>query len=101
MQTLEVFGLRFERGRWREWEHTCSFEEIEGVLDSAGAKAIDNGRPRQPTHADYLAASRYIFDVAYGPRENPAEGDTCVYGVRVDQMVFGDYRGLKEHFAHG
>jgi hypothetical protein len=99
MQTIVAFGLRFQRGKWRCWEHTCSAEEIEGVVDSAMARAADHGRPGQPTYVDHLEGARYIFDVAYGPREEPVEGDTWVYGVRIDRIVIGNYEELKHHFA--
>jgi hypothetical protein len=100
MQIIVVYGLRFERGKWNSWEYTCSAEEIDGVVDSARAKAADHGRPEKPTYVDYLEGSRYIFDIAYGPREKPVEGDVWVYGVRVDQMVIGNFEELKHYFAH-
>lgn len=100
MQIIVVYGLRFERGKWRSWEHTCSKDEIDGVEDSAKAKAADHGRPEKPVYLDFLEGSRYIFDVAFGARENPAEGDVCVYAIRVDQMVIGDYEELKHYFTH-
>jgi len=99
MQIIVVYGLRFQRGKWRDWEHICSVEEVEGVLDSARAKAFDHGRLGQPTHSDYLEGSRYMFNVARGPRDNPADGDTQLYGVCVDGIVIGEWGHLKEHFA--
>ena len=100
MQTIVVYGLRFKQGNWTDWEHTCSIEEINGVLDSAKAKAFDYGRQGRPAYVDFLEGSKYMFNVAYGPRDNPAEGDTMVYGVRVDNMVLGDWRALKSHFEN-
>ncbi len=100
MQTIVVYGLLFKQGNWTNWEHTCSIEEMDGVLDSAKAKAFEHGHQGRLTYADFLEGSKYIFNVAYGPRENPVDGDTMVYGVRVDNMVLGDWRALKEHFAN-
>ena len=96
---MVVYGSRFERGKWRNWEHTCSLKEIDAVDDSARAKSVDHGRPGQPTHADYLAGAHYMFDVAKGPREKPAEGDIWVYGLRIDQIVIGLFEALERHFA--
>jgi len=90
MLTIVVYGLRFYHGRWMDWEHVCSGEEVDGVLDSAKAKAFDHGRFGQPTHSDFLEGSKYMFDRAYGLRENPADGDTLVYGVCVDGIVIGE-----------
>ena len=100
MQTIVVYGLRFRQGNWTDWEHSCSIEEMDGVLDSAKAKAFDHGRQGRLVYLDFLEGSKYIFNVAYGPRDNPVDGDTMVYGVRVDNMVLGDWRALKEHFSN-
>lgn len=94
-----VYGRRFQSGQWRIWEHTCTSEEFEAVLDSAAASAADHRRVGQPTHADYFRGARYVFDVAFGAREAPAEGDIWTYGIRIDQILFGDYEKLREHFA--
>jgi hypothetical protein len=99
MELVIVFGLRSESGDWKPWEHTCTVDEVEAVVDSAKAKAADYGRPGQLTCVDYLEGSRYMFNVAYGPRERPADGDIRVYGVRVDRIVIGEYEQLKRHFT--
>jgi hypothetical protein len=95
---ITIFALRFEGGSWKDWEHDCDKEESEAVVDSASAKAFDNGRGK-PTYADFLEGARYIFDVAFGPRENPQEGDTEVFGVLVDQIVIGRFEQMQRHFA--
>lgn len=98
MQILVIYGIRFEQGEWRLWEHNCGYDEIVAVLDSAIART-NQDQSGQPTYMDYFEGSRYIFDVAYGSREQPVEGDTRVYGVRADRMLVGDFEGLKAHFA--
>jgi len=100
MQIIVVYGLRFERGKWQNWEHTCSTNDLDGVVDSAKARAADHGRLANPVYMDFLEGARYVFEVAYGSREDPREGDLCVYAVRIDQMVIGDYEELKHYFAH-
>lgn len=97
---ITIFALRFEGGFWKDWENNCDEEEIEAVADSASAKAFDNGRPGKPTYVDFLEGARYIFDVAFGPRETPQEGDTEVFGVLVDRIVIGRFDQMQRHFAH-
>ena len=89
MQIIVIYGIRFESGEWKAWDHICSLEEIEGVLDSARTKAKDHGRIGQPTYIDYLEGARDLFDVAFGSAPTPAAGDTWVCGVRVDNMLIG------------
>ena len=98
MQTIVVYGHRFHDGQWSDWEHICSSEEIDGVKDSARAKAFERGGQGQLLYCDYLEGSRYMFNVAYGTREHPEEGDIAVYGVCVNGMVLGEWGALKEHF---
>ncbi len=97
---ITIFALRFEGGVWKDWEHNCDEEEIEAITDSASAKALDNGRLGRPTYVDFLEGARYLFDVAFGPRETPQEGDTEVFGVLVDRMVIGRFEQMQRHFAH-
>lgn len=97
---ITIFALRFEGGSWKDWEHICDKEELDAVEDSASATAFDNGRPGKPTYVDFLEGARYIFDVAFGPRENPHEGDTEVFGVLVDRIVIGQFEQMQRHFAH-
>jgi hypothetical protein len=99
MELLIVIGARSESGVWHAWEHTCTPDEVEAVVDSAKAKAQDYGRPGQLTYVDHLEDARYMFNVAYGPSESPADGDIRVYGVRVDRIVIGEYEHVKRHFA--
>jgi len=96
---ITIFALRFEGGSWRDWEHTCDMEELEAVEDSARVKACDNGRPGAPTYVDFLEGARYIFDIAFGPREKPQQGDVEVFGVLVDRMVIGRFEQMQRHFA--
>ena len=83
-----VFAERFEDGAWRHWQHLCTEEEVEAVVDSANAKAADRLQS-QPSHLDYLTGAAYIFNVAFGPKENPKNGDTRVYGTVVDDIPIG------------
>ena len=94
---IVVLAERFENGVWRDWEHACDKEEIESVIDSANAKAADRMQS-QPSHIDYLTGTAYIFNVAYGSRENPKEGDTRVYGAVVDEILIGIYEKVEHHF---
>ena len=92
-----VLAERFEKGAWRDWEHTCDEKEVEAVIDSASAKAADRMHS-QPSYIDYLTGAAYIFDVAFGPGEDPADGDTRVYGAIVDQMLIGIVDRVERHF---
>ena len=42
-----------------------------------------------------------IFDVAYGPRENPRNDDTCVYGTIIDGVLIGISEKIKRHWMRG
>lgn len=92
-----VLAERFEDGAWKDWQHICSEEEVEAVVDSANAKAADRLQSR-PAHIDYLTGSAYIFNVAFGPKEDPNSGDTRVYGAIVDDMPIGIYAKIEQHF---
>ncbi|MGA8089161.1 MAG: hypothetical protein WCA10_17940 [Terracidiphilus sp.] len=96
---ITIFATRLENGAWKDWEHICDADDIDGVVDSANAKAKDRGRYRTPAFIDYLDGARYIFNVAHGTIENPRDGDTEVYGVVVDQIVIGKYEDLQRHFV--
>lgn len=91
-----VLAERFEAGVWKDWEHTCGEEEVDAVIDSANAKARDQLQSK-PSYIDYLKGAAYLFDVAYGSRENPRDGDTQVYGVIVDEVVIGNREKVQRH----
>lgn len=97
---ITVFAERFEDGAWRHWQHTCSEEEVEAVVDSANAKAADRLQS-QPSHIDYLTGAAYIFDAAFGAREDPKDGDIRVYGVIVDDILIGSYCKIEQFFSQG
>jgi hypothetical protein len=80
---IVVIAIRFKDGAWKEYQHNCSKEEIEAVIDSTAAKAFERFRYRTPEHADFLAGASYVFNVARGTRDNPAEGDTLVLEVQI------------------
>jgi hypothetical protein len=96
---ITIFATRFLGGSWKDWEHSCNEEEVEAVADSAKAKADERLSGVQPAFADYLDGAGYIFNVAFGPPESPSEGDTNVYGVRVNDIVIARFEQLREHFA--
>lgn len=82
-----VFADRFEGGKWISWEHTCDGEEADAVLDSASAKAFCRSFSHLLTDSDYLEGARYIFGIARGPFDNPAEGDLRVTKVVVSVVA--------------
>lgn len=84
LMEIIVFGKRFGCGSWEDWEHTCSEEEVHWTHDSALAKAQDRSHFGPPLPIDYLKGARFIFDVAYGPKDNPRDGDIRVHGVSVN-----------------
>lgn len=94
---IVVFAKRFKNGNWELWKHTCNEEEVESVVDSAWAKAADRLSARPPILIDYMAGARYIFDVAYGPVNNPRDGDTRVQGVCVNGMLIGIHDELRDY----
>lgn len=94
---IVVLAERFEDGAWRDWEHTCDEEEVDAVADSAMAKASDRSKPT-PLYSDYLFGARYIFNVAFGPLDQPKDGDTRVYAAVVDGMLIGEYSKIEQHF---
>ena len=84
---IAVLAIRFVDGSWKEYQHFCSREEVDAVLNSAAAKAFEKFRYSAPQYADYLAGAGYVFNVKRGADDRPAEGDTLVYGVQVDGNV--------------
>jgi hypothetical protein len=96
--TVVVFGKRIDRGEWRPWERICMSEDMDGVLDSAIAKSLDRGRYGQPSYEDYLDGARYIFNIAYGSRERPANGDTRVFGILMNDIVIGEFEEMERCF---
>ena len=95
---IVLLAERFENGNWIDWEHTCNGEEVEAIADSAQAKACDRSRVPTPSYVDYLSGARYIFDVAYGPRDEPKEGDTRAYAAIVDGVLIGEYSKIEHYF---
>lgn len=92
-----VLAERFENGAWRDWQHTCTEEEVEAVIDSSNAKAADRMQS-QPSYIDYLTGAAYIFNVSFGSRVEPRDGDTRVYGAIVNEMLIGIYDKIERHF---
>jgi hypothetical protein len=96
-----VFAERFEHGAWKYWEHECDKEEIPALEDSATAYALSRMPSGQPLYIDYFRGAEYLFNVVYG-RSGSAEGDTRVFGIRVDEILiaecerFTQYLGLKK-----
>ncbi len=81
---ISVFAIQYISGEWKEYEHTCSPEEVESVIDSAKAKAFEQFRYSNPQYADYLEGAQYVFDVVRGLPDAPAEGDIQVVGVLME-----------------
>lgn len=81
---ISVFAIRYISGQWKEYEHICSPEEVESVIDSAKAKAFEQFRYPNPQYADYLEGARHVFDVVRGLPNAPAEGDIQVVGVLME-----------------
>jgi hypothetical protein len=94
---IVVLAERFENGVWRDWQHICDEGEVEAVIDSANAKAADRMQS-QPSYIDYLTGAAYIFNVAFGSREDPKDGDTRVYGAIVNEMLIGSSDKIEHHF---
>ena len=93
-----VFAQRFRLGKWQNFEHDCTKDELDAVIDSAQAIAEDHNRMGVPAYVDYLRGIRYVFDVARGTRARPAEGDVRVFGACVDGLLVGEYEEIKRHF---
>ena len=87
---------RYENGVSRYSEHACDGDDFSAVEDSAFAKAFDRGSA-EPLYIDYLRGAEYIFNVVRGHRD-PAEGDTRVFGIRVDKFVIAECDTF-EHYA--
>ena len=84
---ITIFAARFAGNSWKEYQHLCSQEEAEAVIESAKAKAFEKFRYQTPQYADYLAGAGYVFNVAYGSQDKPAEGDSLVLGVQLDDKI--------------
>jgi len=95
---IVAFAKRFENGSWRAWEHECTDQEVEAVLDSAQAKAQNRLHFGPPTYLDCLEGARYVLDVAFGTAGSPRDGDMRVQGVSVDGVLFGISYELSQHF---
>jgi hypothetical protein len=96
---IVVYALRYEGSVWNDWEHECNENEARSVVDSANAKAFERAFTTIPIHIDILAGTRYIFERARGTLDNPAEGDTQVYGVNADGMILAQSAQLERRFA--
>jgi hypothetical protein len=94
---IVVLAERFEDSAWRDWQHTCNEGEVEAVIDSANAKAGDRAQS-QASFIDYLSGAAYVFNVAFGTREGPKDGDTRVYAAIVNEMLIGTYDKIERHF---
>jgi len=80
---INVYAIRYSGGSWQEYEHRCSPEEANAVLASAG-KEREPFKYRIPQDGDFLAGASNVFNVSRGQDDKPAEGDTVVFGVQVD-----------------
>lgn len=96
---IVLLAERFESGKWRHWRHWCDADEIDAVVDSASAKARDKANFGSPSPMDYLMGARYIFNVAYGLKDDPKDGDTQVYGLIVDQIMIAFHERFERHFV--
>jgi hypothetical protein len=85
-----VLAERFEYGAWKYWEHECDKEDIPALEDSATAYAFSRTPLSQPLYIDYFRGAEYLFNVRYG-RSGPAEGDTRVFGIRVDKILIAEF----------
>lgn len=79
---INVFAIRYSDGSWQEYQHVCSPEEAKAIIDAG--KKDDRFRYRIAQDGDVLARASNIFNVARGKDDHPAEGDTVVFGVQVD-----------------
>ena len=96
--TITVLAERFEDGAWRDWEHLCNEEEIEGVIDTAKAKAFDRMHFGEPLYIDYLKGTEYVFNASFGTPEKPRQGDVRVYAAVVNGMLIGEAVRIERHF---
>ena len=81
---INVFAIRYSDGSWQEYQHLCSPEEANAILASAPGTPDDRFMYRIAPESDFLAGASNVFNVARGQDNNPAEGDTVVFGVQVD-----------------
>ena len=95
---LVVFAKRFEHGAWKYWEHECDKEDILALEDSANAYAFSRTPSGQALYINYLRGTEYLFNVVRG-RSGPAEGDTRVFGIRVDKILIAEYEKLPCNLA--
>ncbi len=91
-----VYCVRYTDRGWKKHRHVCSDQENEAVVDSAKAYALMRFPDQKLTFSDYLAGARYMFDVAFGPRDQPVIGDTVVTGLKVshDSALIAHFRNL-------
>ena len=81
---INVFAIRYSGGSWQEYQHLCSPEETRAIIDSADSKTDDRFKYRIAQDSDYLTGASNVFNVTRGQEDHPAEGDTVVFGVQVD-----------------
>ena len=96
---ITVLAERFEDSELMDWEHLCDDDEIEAVADSAKAMAFGRGHFGPPNYVDFLKGTQYIFNTAFGPAENPRNGDLRVYAAIIDGMLIGDVERIERHFV--
>ncbi len=94
---IVVFAEQFTNGSWDVWEHTCSPNEIEAVVDTAVVRAKVRSSNGRLIHDDFLESARCTFNVAHGPANNPMDGDIRVYCVCVDQFVIGEFEKIRRY----
>ena len=81
---INVFAIRYSDGTWQEYQHLCSPEETNAIIASAEHRADERFKYRIAHDSDYLTGASNVFNVARGRDDRPAEGDTVVFGVQVD-----------------
>ncbi len=96
---ITVLAVRFEGDTWLKWEHTCDKDESTVIVDAARTLAFDHAPFQKPLDVDYLGGARYIFDVARGTPEKPAQGDTEVYDVKVAEIALEYFEESERKFA--
>lgn len=90
-----VLAERFEKGAWRYWEHECDRDEIRAFEDFAFTNAHNLGIFTAPTAVDYLRGAEYTFNTLSDPRETPIDGDTRVFGVKINRIVIARHDELR------
>ena len=84
-----IFAEQFMNSSWDVWEHACSQNEAQALVDSARTIAKTHTPKGRLAHEDFLQSARQIFDVAHGTPACPRHGDIRVYCICIDQTVIG------------